>query len=69
MRESKALNKRREMISELKELIELYQYKDNICLASEKVDLSKYREIVMKTKQNFKIFQYGQNNSVYKTRR
>ncbi len=46
MRECKILNKRREIISELKELIEQYKYRDNVYKTfAEKVDLSKYKKL------------------------
>ncbi len=73
MRESKVLNKRREMISELKELIEQYKYGDKIHIRlAEKVDLSKYKKVLKAITRKVGIIEYtNQKSNIthYKTRR
>lgn len=55
MRESEVLNKRKDIVSELKELIELYKHGDYIHLSSEKVDLSKYKQLIKELNFGFKV--------------
>ncbi len=73
MRESKVLNKRREIISELKELIEQYKYGDKMYRTlAEKVDLSKYKKVIKAITRKVKIIEYtNQKSNIthYKTRR
>ncbi|GJM15092.1 MAG: hypothetical protein DHS20C13_04190 [Thermodesulfobacteriota bacterium] len=50
MRESTVLDKRREIVSELKELIELCKYGDKNYLTSEKADLNKCKKLIKETR-------------------
>jgi len=73
MRECKILNKRREIISELKELIEQYKYRDNVYKTlAEKVDLNKYKKVLKAITRKVRIIEYANQKSNithYKTRR